>query len=175
MQSFPETREFLSVQRAEVAIPKEANNGSWLVDVPELDENCFLVDDLGYWLAHPKIWSACPLPKRSPVRKSNLQDEDEERLGYVYFIQSIHVLFCIKPCLTPSITISQCSGCSAIAHCAIDTKHNWYSYTKKIIPTTLMAFDTAFLSHVGMMGLCKGLEKARNKNTLTQILWCWGG
>lgn len=55
MQSFPETREFLSVQRAEVAIPKEANNGSWLVDVPELDENCFLVDDLGYWLTHPKI------------------------------------------------------------------------------------------------------------------------
>lgn len=39
MQSYPEMRGLLSLQRAKVAIPIEANNESWLVKVPEVLRN----------------------------------------------------------------------------------------------------------------------------------------
>jgi hypothetical protein len=78
MQALPELREFLSLARAEVAGAIEANNELWLVKIPEFDENCFLAEDLGYWLTHPKTKLDCPLTKRNMVKSSSPQEEDWE-------------------------------------------------------------------------------------------------
>ncbi|KAH7111761.1 hypothetical protein B0J11DRAFT_512015 [Dendryphion nanum] len=78
MQTLPEMWEFLSLERAELSGAIEANNELWLVKTPEFEENCFLAEDLGYWLTHPKIESDCPLTKRNLVRKSIPQEEDWE-------------------------------------------------------------------------------------------------
>jgi len=78
MQTLPELREFLSLERAEVAGAIEANNELWLVKIPEFDENCFLAEDLGYWLTHLKTELVCPLTKRNLVKKSTPQEEDWE-------------------------------------------------------------------------------------------------
>jgi hypothetical protein len=68
----------LSLERAEVSGAIEANNELWLVKTPEFEENCFLAEDLGYWLTHPKIESDCPLTKWNLVNKSSPQEEDWE-------------------------------------------------------------------------------------------------
>lgn len=78
MQALPELWEFLSLERVEVSGAIEANNELWLVKTLEFKENCFLAEDLGYWLTHPKIELDCPLTKWNLVNKSSLQEEDWE-------------------------------------------------------------------------------------------------
>jgi hypothetical protein len=63
VQILPEIRESLSLEQAEVAGAVEACNELWLVRILEFQENCFLAEDLAYWLTHPKTNLSCPLPK----------------------------------------------------------------------------------------------------------------
>jgi hypothetical protein len=78
IQTLPELRKSLSLEKAEVAGAIEAKGELWLVKIPDFDQNCFLAEDLGYWLTHPKAESACPLINRNLVKKSSPQGEDWE-------------------------------------------------------------------------------------------------
>ena len=48
VQTLPELRDFLSLEKAEVSGAVKGNNELWLVKTPEFEENCFLAEDLGY-------------------------------------------------------------------------------------------------------------------------------
>jgi hypothetical protein len=76
IQALPEIHEFLSLKRAEIAGALEAYNELWLIRIPEFDENCFLAEDLGYWLTHRQIDSAFPLTKENLVSKYNPQEDN---------------------------------------------------------------------------------------------------
>jgi hypothetical protein len=78
LQTLPAMREFLSLETAEIAGAMKANNELWLIKVPEFDENCFLAEDLSYWLTHPTIELACPLTRTNLVKTSSPQEEDWE-------------------------------------------------------------------------------------------------
>jgi hypothetical protein len=78
MQALPELRESLSLARAEVAGAIEAKNELWLVKIPEFDENCFLAEDMGYWLTHRKAELDCPLTEWNMVKSGSPQEEDWE-------------------------------------------------------------------------------------------------
>jgi hypothetical protein len=78
MQLLPEVRELLNLKQAEIAGAIESCNELWLVKIPELQDNCFLAEDLSYWLTHPRANLSCPLSKRNLVRKGDPQEEDWE-------------------------------------------------------------------------------------------------
>lgn len=78
MEVLAEARELLRLERAEVSGAVEACNELWLVRIPEYQENCFLAEDLTYWLTHPRANLNCPLSKSNLVWKSDPQEEDWE-------------------------------------------------------------------------------------------------
>jgi hypothetical protein len=63
MDILPEIRELLSLKGAKIARAIGTGNEFWLVRVLGRHKNCFLAENIEYYLTHPKKELKCPLTK----------------------------------------------------------------------------------------------------------------